>query len=1239
MPIRGFTESGWRILVSGLVCLVFCASARGAEIQTNVFTLNTLGANPVETGLFTLDTRTQANASLTGVVSGKTAQGSSLGVLSGATVQISGGPSTTTDSKGQFSFANLQAGTVSLTISRSGYHSVNRSVTLTSGSTVSETIALTAVTVAADPVAYDFASPNGRYLIPAMPNDVQFSIVVDWKGTPGAVVFIFAGKRHTATLSDLGNGRAKATLTLRPPFSISARSELRVEVTNGEGKTVTVNTGVILNPMPGILSHWATGNKAWTSGSTALNYSDSRTFTLWDVSIPSGVYSSNASLGYDMDVKYDLRSGEFSGSFKGNGAYGQKTQFQQVETIGQGRLAIEGSLSVSLAGGSTPSVSPYWTAELSGKAGMGWPVVLVVDVLFPPASPFVHGALKVPVVGDVIGATKLRLFLIAGGSVTGVYERGQWGDGFLGATGISAKTTLGLEGQIVTAVGAAEAGVTAGISGTPEWTLHPNLRFTGATVRGYVEVFYSWYKLTGSREFAVQIRFDAAGNKSVEAFPISESEELVWEPVGRRLRKFGAPYEPVSSLRKTVPPNLGQAISSGSEEEVLVANVLRNSAPTLILNATETHVFFAQFDPDKPDDASTDIGLARSRDGSPWAMSRVSDSDTADFSPQALQQSNGDILAAWVSISGQDPGAPNPEQFSPYLEISASRYDHNTGLWNSPAKITNNLLLDRDPLLISTASGEGVLWIQNEASDFVGNATHGDRLLFAQWNGQSWSPASTVWEDKKGLLTKAFVLDASGVGHLVVSADEDGDPLTRSDREIHYIRYEEGVWSEAARLTDDDIEDSQPVLVTPGDVPMLVWSASEELFFSLLDDWQPRPLPSVQPGTFRASGLSGCELPGGAAIAYTIQNASGTDIAVSYYDSFLGIWSRPRQLTVDDSLESAISIASDGGGLAMTYLKTETIRSSTDVVIDGQTYRIDDIPFLGRTDIAFLRHELGDDLAVASSSIEFSTPNPRPGDVVWISALIENRGDNHLQDVPIVFYDGNPAAGGSIIGASQIIQGVLTAGEQRPISVQWVVPLDLVLHEIFVVVDPEQTFEDRDRSNNAASAFTVLPDLEIASFYSTDIGSATRLFTARVINSGAIPAATNLIAFDILDGTGERIALVPIPRIPDGGFHDVEFTWNAADRVWPQQEIRIQATVDPQSEVNEFDEANNNAALVARAASFVGDANGDGKMDSLDFFYFAQWWQEDVNETNYRCNLVEDESINEQDLLHLMERW
>jgi len=52
-----------------------------------------------------------------------------------------------------------------------------------------------------------------------------------------------------------------------------------------------------------------------------------------------------------------------------------------------------------------------------------------------------------------------------------------------------------------------------------------------------------------------------------------------------------------------------------------------------------------------------------------------------------------------------------------------------------------------------------------------------------------------------------------------------------------------------------------------------------------------------------------------------------------------------------------------------------------------------------------------------------------------------------------------------------------------------------------------------------------------------------------------------------------------------------------------------------------------------------GDIDGDSDVDAADLFAFSLWWQTSRNETNLRCDIVEDAAIDALDLYRLIEAW
>ena len=328
-----------------------------------------------------------------------------------------------------------------------------------------------------------------------------------------------------------------------------------------------------------------------------------------------------------------------------------------------------------------------------------------------------------------------------------------------------------------------------------------------------------------------------------------------------------------------------------------------------------------------------------------------------------------------------------------------------------------------------------------------------------------------------------------------------------------------------------------------------------------------------------AFSLDGVTMPGGAAIAYTVQGPNGVDIVASFYDADLDCWSLPRQLTDDEHAEMALSLTCDAGELVIAYLKTQTLRTGMDVEIEGQIHHIENVPQPGRTDLYVLRHTLADDLAVVPESLVLDPVNPAPGTVATIRATIENRGDLPLQDVVAVFYDGDPSSGGVAVGDWQVIPGTLIAGGKQNVSVSWSVPSEAVSHRISVVVDPCLAVDDRDRSNNMLSARTVLSDLAVETCWSTEVSSTTMALTARVVNTGVIPAGAFAVSWRLGAPDGEEIGTSTIESLIAGGAYEATFTWDTDGHLGPGQHAQVFAVADSTGSVPEFDETNNVSSL------------------------------------------------------------
>ncbi|MBN1508404.1 MAG: carboxypeptidase regulatory-like domain-containing protein [Sedimentisphaerales bacterium] len=1126
-------------------------------------------------------------AGLSGVVVELDAQGRAQGPLAGAKVDLAV-PATgtaTTDGQGKFAFTGLNPGTYTANVSKTGYYTQSRGVSLGAGETKDEVFQLTPESL--EPVAFDFSSPGGKHFVEGLPGDLSFSVMVAWNGSPGLVRFDAAGTWHTATVTDLGADKALASLSIPAPATIPECSELEVEVSNGEGKRVTVNTGVYLYPSPSNVSAWlmnAADILPWEASAETKSFSFKmeQSHALWDISTSSGKVSSEAVLGYELQLTFDPWAGKLSGLTGGFGRTKLKMDTSSVELLGEGRIDLTGNLAITFAGSNPPTVIPSWRLSYAGKAGVGAPVVNAISIVFPPAAPAIETLKKTPVVGDLVKSLKVRLYLIVGGALIGEYDPDDLpAECWFGTTSVSGSITLGLEGQVVVAFKRwgwkLEAGVYAGGTGTPELQICPEWEFEGVTLRAYVGVFVSSWSYRFSREVAMTVVLGDGGQQKIMALSALPGSDLEggWQPIGDSCLRWG---EMNVLAGEGGSGGRFHALSVQGEipqETRLVENVVPTASPVLLSGPSERLILFCLHDPNKPWYAATDIGTLRQMDDQPWELDRITDDQAAEFGPSVVAADSGTSLAAWERVSGDISDTNEPGQIAPHMEIATASFDRNTGTWSTPEQLTSNAVADHQPVPITLGMTRGILWIANEGSAAIGDANSGDRLMFAKWSGGGWDEPQTLWSARKGIMDFAFLADSFHEGHLVLTVDEDGDPNTTTDCELYLLWTAEGAWQTAIQLTGDFVEDAMPTLVAPNGVPMCVWSADGTLVYSELYDWNPRPVYSEYTLANEAPSLDGVTMPGGAAIAYTVQGPDGMDIVASFYDADLDCWSLPRQLTADEHAETALSLTCDGGELVIAYLKTQTLRTDMEVEIEGQMHRLENIPQPGRTDLYVLRHTLADDLAVVSESMVVEPANPVPGTAATILAAIENRGDLPLQDVEVVFYDGDPSNGGVAIGDRQVISGTLIAGGKENVSVSWNVPLNQSSHEIFVAVDPCLVVEDRDRSNNELLVRTVLPDLAIETCWSTEVSSTTMALTARVVNTGVVPASAFDVSWRLGAADGEEIGTSTIESLIADGAHEVTFIWDTDGRLGPGQQAQVFAVADSTGSVPEFDDTNN----------------------------------------------------------------
>jgi Tol biopolymer transport system component/subtilase family serine protease len=102
------------------------------------------------------------------------------------------------------------------------------------------------------------------------------------------------------------------------------------------------------------------------------------------------------------------------------------------------------------------------------------------------------------------------------------------------------------------------------------------------------------------------------------------------------------------------------------------------------------------------------------------------------------------------------------------------------------------------------------------------------------------------------------------------------------------------------------------------------------------------------------------------------------------------------------------------------------------------------------------------DLEISSNSIVFSPPAPKEGDTVGIYCTIKNTGDQEASDVIVRVYEADILLGSEVIP-------LLAGNSQTVISFEFETIGQLGMHEIVIIVDPDNEVIERREDNNQAS--------------------------------------------------------------------------------------------------------------------------------------------------------------------------
>ena len=253
---------------------------------------------------------------------------------------------------------------------------------------------------------------------------------------------------------------------------------------------------------------------------------------------------------------------------------------------------------------------------------------------------------------------------------------------------------------------------------------------------------------------------------------------------------------------------------------------------------------------------------------------------------------------------------------------------------------------------------------------------------------------------------------------------------------------------------------------------------------------------------------------------------------------------------------------------AITYLTTTQLPNGS----------WNDDPYSTALALRALAH-IKPNLSIFSTDITFSNSNPKVGDTITITATIYNEGPANADNVVVQFFDGDPAAGGVLIGEATIAQIVAFGSSQ--VSGNWTIPTASA-RKVFVKIDPLNTIVELDETDNVAFnnlTSATLPDLTLGSSdiaFSPDPPRLGEPMTLSITvrnngQSGAENFSVYVYAGDPAQGE-VKIGEATYSYLAGGGSGTFQIPWTVIEGV-----DLITVKVDPQNQVSESNEDNNEA--------------------------------------------------------------
>jgi hypothetical protein len=1101
------------------------------------------------------DGEVPAGATISGVITARDPAGRAAGALAGALVELSPGASVSTSTDGFYRFEGLAAGSYTLTVGKNGYAEETRSVTLTADG--NQVLSISLLQAAGDgPVLTRWEALHGSHFMVGHTGVVSFTGEIDWNGDPGMAHVRAGDRRFEGTLTPLGSGRSAVRFDVTVPDFLLTPSALRLELVNAQGDRREIpNQNVYFYPVPLLLAQF------WPNDIFPIEH---------DLVFKRGhklktpdfkILKTEAGVGMEFKLSLSPEKGQAKVNLKGEGHLKLEIELQGAEVMGEIRVGANGHCTVQFNGFNLPDITPGWKLTLGGKAGAAAPLVPIVLNLVPGATPFIDTALHVPVVGDVLSALKLGLYLSLAGNVEGKYADGYNPDAFLGTSSIEAELVAAIEGRAFAELMGAEVGAYLRGEGTVSLDVVPDIEITGIALDAYLGMYVEIWFYEASVEYVFPLYLSESEEQPrqmmMQAARASIGEQemaLQWQPLGTRAQAASTVDSGMTILSDTsITSTLDLTGMTISEQVVSIAS------PTLHRQGDAQLLLFVHFDPAQPLHASTRILQAHRTPGTDaWALAPVTSGEQGEFHPAYISRPGTDSFATWSAYTGGPLVTMTPQEVEAGMEIFAALRDDTSGAWGPAFRVSEGNGHHLQPRAIRSENQPAVCWIYKDLQETGSN----DVVRIAQWNGTEWTGHAEILRTTATIVDYIALVDETGDTHILLIQDPDRSPLTADDKTLTYLHTDQGIWQPPVSLTTASPFISDVLLVLLDDAPFAAWLDNGDVYGSTLSTWTPVPLRQPEQAAMQAVALTGTTTDHGAALVYVDTVGGGSDLYAIFYDHTLGEWSFPVQLTDDAHQPNAPTVAWDSAAqkISVGYIRTLIEYGERIIIVDGEPVVVPNAPIPGRKDLVVLDHYLGVDLAILPGSLATDPAFVAPGTTALVQFVYLNRGE---QPAPARI---RLQHGPELLQEWLLAETDWVPGQFYTASVAWVISPDTVLTTLYASIEPiNESYVDRDYSNNTGHMQPMRPGIRFQQLTHQVLDDDRLALVFEFANEGTAATEETPVEIRLDDPAGAVIGTFIVPALAAGGSTQEVLVWDVTASGISNQQARLVIVFDSET--------------------------------------------------------------------------